>query len=486
MNRLCRYAKFFVLFFLLVFFSLSLVFIQPIKQKQKSNYSSYDLNKEVKTDNNTIRLDYINQNGEITFASDEGYATKIVTKYGKYEMEKYYDEKGKNIEQEAGYYILLREYENGQIKRIVYLDINAQPVMINQGYAIEKWFYNSNNQVCKVKYYDTAEHPVLTNLYGYGKINDYNDKGQIYKTTYIDNNEKPMKAGVGYVSVLRFYYNDNSINNGKIKKELYYDSEKPAALSIGQYGVQKKYDEYGRNVEITFLDDKGEPCVTDKGYTTVIRDFYPDNTVQMELYYDKNGYPVKLKDGQYGVKYVNGQVVYLDANGEAQFNAKRFVYNNPRLVIVFSILCIIYFACTKKKEILFAFTFTYIIVILYITLMYRDIVRGGINLHLFWSYSTLLSNDNMRSYILENIWLFVPLGAVLYSVYPRKRILFIPIILSIMIETTQYISQRGLCELDDVISNGLGGYIGYYATKVTMVITERIKEWKHIHIAKRR
>ena len=66
----------------------------------------------------------------------------------------------------------------------------------------------------------------------------------------------------------------------------------------------------------------------------------------------------------------------------------------------------------------------------------------------------------MRMEILNNIWLFVPLGTILYRLFPGIYIVFVPILISIAVEVSQYLLGVGLCEVDDVVSNGLGGLIG--------------------------
>ncbi len=78
---------------------------------------------------------------------------------------------------------------------------------------------------------------------------------------------------------------------------------------------------------------------------------------------------------------------------------------------------------------------------------------------MFWSYRQFLSSPSLRQSIINNIWLFVPLGALLYK--PGSKRFLIPFLLSIAIEVTQYLTGIGLCELDDVFSNGLGSIIGY-------------------------
>lgn len=62
--------------------------------------------------------------------------------------------------------------------------------------------------------------------------------------------------------------------------------------------------------------------------------------------------------------------------------------------------------------------------------------------------------------ILNNIWLFVPFGVILYRLFPKAWVLLFSILSSALIEVLQYFSGLGLAEVDDVISNGLGGLIG--------------------------
>ncbi len=69
-------------------------------------------------------------------------------------------------------------------------------------------------------------------------------------------------------------------------------------------------------------------------------------------------------------------------------------------------------------------------------------------------------SSTIRQDILNNIWLFVPLGAALYD--PKHRLRWVwAVLLSVGIEVLQYFFGIGLCELDDVFSNGLGAMIGY-------------------------
>ena len=66
----------------------------------------------------------------------------------------------------------------------------------------------------------------------------------------------------------------------------------------------------------------------------------------------------------------------------------------------------------------------------------------------------------MRVGVINNIWLFIPLGTGLYRWFQKKWVLLIPFVMSVAIETTQFITGLGIAEFDDVFGNTMGGWIG--------------------------
>ena len=63
---------------------------------------------------------------------------------------------------------------------------------------------------------------------------------------------------------------------------------------------------------------------------------------------------------------------------------------------------------------------------------------------------------------MQQIFLFVPFGTGLYVIFRKKRVWILALLLSIMIEATQYFTGLGIAELDDLFGNTLGGVIGIY------------------------
>lgn len=99
--------------------------------------------------------------------------------------------------------------------------------------------------------------------------------------------------------------------------------------------------------------------------------------------------------------------------------------------------------------------------------------NGNINLTLFTSYIPLLENRDFKRIIylfVGNIIWFVPLGFYLRRFTGRKRavweVFLAGLLLSLMIECLQYVFGTGVSELDDLILNSLGAWIGAALGKV--------------------
>ena len=120
---------------------------------------------------------------------------------------------------------------------------------------------------------------------------------------------------------------------------------------------------------------------------------------------------------------------------------------------------------TKISQIVFI---VYITILLYITVVRNLQFRGrDINLQLFVGYIPIIRSSIPRFIYLfiGNIIWFVPLGFYL-AVYKRKPFwitILYGFLLSLFIETMQYVLGTGVSELDDLILNTLGCIIGQCA-----------------------
>lgn len=129
----------------------------------------------------------------------------------------------------------------------------------------------------------------------------------------------------------------------------------------------------------------------------------------------------------------------------------------------------------KKEKILnslflgvFAF---YVLVVLYIVLFFRtgSFEYQGVNLIPFKSIKEGLNvHDGISYHLVDlqvwgNVLMFVPAGIFAMAFSKKEHFLtaFFEILsVSILIEIVQFIFHKGALDIDDVILNGLGGFLG--------------------------
>lgn len=374
-----------------------MLFFPFFTQDKKDNI--IELNTKETIEGNNYRLDYIDDKGKITMHPTRGYASMI------------------------------------QIRD-------------EDGHAIEEYYYNTN------------EEPVMSSGGYYGVHRIYQD-GKCIEYSLVDQNGNPMEVASGYSTIKQIYNNKNQVT------EVYYYGKdgNPVMLSLGQYGEKREYDREGRNYKTTYIDDSGHPIETNKGYSTIYREYNQNNQVTLSWFYDLDGNQVDIGRGQYGTLYIyeNDQYVKsipVDINGNEQFLLDQLLAKSPWLVAVSAILLILITILLNTKA-RFILIICYILFIFYMTLFIRESGTQRYELELFWSYRQFFTSPTLGLEVLNNIWLFVPLGALLSSLNNKQRMLLVAVGLSIFIESIQYFFGLGLCELDDVIGNSLGAWLGW-------------------------
>lgn len=195
------------------------------------------------------------------------------------------------------------------------------------------------------------------------------------------------------------------------------------------------------------------------------------------MYFDKAGNPVALSKWQYGIKNSGKITLLLDKNGHVMLCVDNILNGFPFMVVAFGcMICL--FMLVLPKKLSFLLTCSYMVFILYETLMFREIGDAKTNLVLFSYAGRFLKEQSVRTGVINNIWLFVPLGTGLYRIFQKKWVLLIPFVFSVLIETTQYITGLGIAEFDDVFGNTLGGWIGVLAAYEWMERSLLKKLWK--------
>ena len=427
---------------LLIFLSAIIIFSTLFHQNHK--YSSELVKKSINIGIG-IRTDYVDVSGQIMYAVDKGFASVLkIYKDEEVVLEKYLDEKGRAVTLPEGYSIIRKEYVDGLNTIISFLDKEEKPIVITSGYdSIHRSYYPSGEIETDTFYIDSVQ---TERNNGYWQKKRIYKEGKLIETRFLDQegNLSPDTT-FGYAVVRRNY-------TEKGREEYFFDAkEKPTSASLGQYGVRIE------DGTTTYLDADGNVLNTRKGYAIIRQEG------NKTLYYDKNGLPVTIGRNQYGTEIVNGQTIYLDKNGERMFRFDNWLNTHPFFVTVVALVLTIA-AAMLKGRVKAALAVVYILGIVYMTMWHRESGDSRGEFTIFWSYRQLFSNPILGRDVINNIWLFVPLGAALYDPNQRLRWLLC-IVLSICIETVQYFTGIGLAEYDDVISNGLGALIGCSVAK---------------------
>lgn len=439
---------------------LFLVLVTVFKFDWNSETPQYSasLTRTVTDDGGTEHIDYVNTQGKITYAEDLHYASVVRTRddFGRLISDFYYDENGNPAEQPDGYYGLKRTYDAlGRNDTVIYTDSDGDPIITNLGYAMMAYVFDENDRIIEQWYLD-VDGNLTENRYGaYGTVHVCDEQGRRVTSTHVDKNKNPLNISLGFAAIKREFY-----ENGLMKRAFYFDEKgNPVQSVFNQYGYYYEYDDSGRNIVSTYIDAVGNPMIASVGYAT-IKKTYDEITgiVVTEMYFDDNGEPISLIKGQYGVRYDGEKQIYLDKNGRDIFSLYTLLYNNPMMVVLFGlVVSAVSILIGKKGNIVLLAA--YIAFIIYMTLMNRNADEARVGAAFLWSYREFFKNQLLRQEILNNIWLFIPLGTILYRLTGWLGMCVV-LMLSAGIEVVQYFGGFGLAEFDDVLSNGIGGFIG--------------------------
>lgn len=441
---------------LLAFVVASILFLLPYASvDHDSGFTSSDLEVKETVEENVTNASYVNSDGVITDAIDMGYATVQRTRNanGQVTEEFYLDAAGNPVERYGDYYGISYEYNSENVV-IRYLGADKQPMMLGAGYsAIVRTLVDG--KATDDFYYDLNMQPVRCTGGYYGLYREYDEQGKNCGITYLGENGQPVICTSGYA--VKTYLRDSEET---VIGERYFDTgENPVKSSLGQYGELYQRDEQGRISQITYLGADGNPAPTTAGYTVLKRTYHRDGTADIDMYFDADSNPMALSKGQYGIKRSGKVNLLLDKNGRVMLCVDNVLNGLPFMVVIFGcVICLLILVLPKKMSVLL--TAAYIAFILYETLMFREAGDARTNFVLFSYADRFLTEQSVRVGVINNIWLFVPLGAGWYRIIQKKWVLLVPFLMSVVVEATQYITGLGIAEFDDVFGNTLGGWIG--------------------------
>lgn len=93
--------------------------------------------------------------------------------------------------------------------------------------------------------------------------------------------------------------------------------------------------------------------------------------------------------------------------------------------------------------------------------------RNAVNLELFGTWGP---GSQARAYVIENVIMFIPFGILAPGLCPALKkgawCAVAGFFCSLVIETAQRITERGYFQLDDIVMNTLGTFLGWLCWKV--------------------
>lgn len=429
-----------------------------------AGYTASELSIRETVDGSVISTSHVNPDGVITNAIDMGYATvcRMQDDDGRVVEERYLDANGYPVARYENFHGLSYEYDETSTV-ITYLDVEGNPIIRSDGYstivrtqvdgrAYDDFFYDLNGQQvqCSGGYY--------------GLRRGYNAEGKDISLAFLDKDGHAVCTSSGYA--IMTYQRDM---NGTVVGKQYFDTDgNPVRSSLGKYGEFYQRNEQGYTGQITYLDADGNPAPTNAGYTILKCTYHRDGTADTDMYFDENGNPKALSKGQYGIKRSGKVNLLLERNGNIMLCVDNLLNGFPCMVVVIGcVVCLLMIVLPKSLSVVL--TTVYIAFILYETLMFRESGDARMNFVLFSYAGKFLKEQSVRVGDINNIWLLIPLRTGLYRWFQKKWVLLIPFVMSVAIETTQYITGLGIAEFDDVFGNTMGGWIGILVAYIIMM-----------------
>ena len=420
-----------------------------------AGYTASELSIRETVDGSVTSTSYVNPAGLITDAIDMGYATvcRMRDDNDRVVEERYLDASGEPVARYGDYYGLSYGYDETSTV-ITYLDAEENPIERSDGYSTIVRT-QAGGRAYDDFYYDLNGQQVQCSGGYYGIHYEYNAEGQSTSLIFLDEDGHAVCISSGYA--IKTYQRDG---NGTVVIEQFFDAEgNPARSLLGQYGELYQRDAQGYIGQITYLDADGNPAPTNAGYTILKRTYHRDGTADTDMYFDANGNPKALSKGQFGIKRRGKVYLLLDRNGNIMLCVDNLLNGFPCMVVVFGcVVCLLMIILPKSLSVVL--TIVYVVFILYETLMFRESGNLRTNFVLFSYAEKFLKEQSVRVHVVNNIWLFIPFGTGLYRWFQKKWVLLIPFVMSVAIETTQFITGLGIAEFDDVFGNTMGGWIG--------------------------
>ena len=370
----------------------------------------------------------------------------------------YYDKDGNPAVTGDGYHAQARTYNDaGQLDEVIYQDKSGAPVNTKSGYAIIERTYNAEGQIYTEAYYDKDRQPARVEKTYQIKRRTYDEQGRLSRMEFLDQEGRFVCTKDGYAYYERYY------PEKQVVEDYYFDANGASVRhSLGYYGIRKITDEDGRLIRQDHLNAYGELMSDNNGVATETRTYTAKGKLDTERYYDAKGDPTTKNRGYYGIRYSGGQAIYLNEDGKQMIRLDNVLNTQPILVALAGILTLV-LCFISRGRFSWGLLIVYLGFIILMTLLYREAGDQRLNMDPIAGTLRFFNSSGERQEMLNNIWLFLPFGILLGKLFPKWWVFFIPLGVSLMIESVQYFARIGFCDISDIINNTLGGVFGILA-----------------------
>lgn len=123
---------------------------------------------------------------------------------------------------------------------------------------------------------------------------------------------------------------------------------------------------------------------------------------------------------------------------------------------------------TLKRDVINFLLIVYCITLLKLAFFSREPgSRTTVSTHLFDTWGTTMQS---HAFFIENILMFIPFGILVPMAFSKirrfARCTAVAFVCSVFLEGMQFVTGRGFCELDDVVTNTAGAMIGYMLYRI--------------------
>ena len=252
---------------------------------------------EKKEDGRVVSAVWQDSSGN-TVTGPDGWA-EIRYKYGRgIVAEQYYDEDGKPVEVQGGYYrkMITRDGKN-RITEIAYQDANGDLMLNSDGYARVTMTYTSFGGITYLRYFGTEKKKVTVRSLGYAAIETEYSGKSVVSRTWVDENGKPVNNIQGFACMKQ----KMNKNYQPIRTWYEHADGSPATGPDGWSRCERERDKKGRVTSEKYYDEAGK--ITDRGAGYAWEETRYDGNDRLVTRYGLDGQAVPVSDSAVTIRY---------------------------------------------------------------------------------------------------------------------------------------------------------------------------------------